>query len=309
MVVATAIVLAVASVAAQTADQQAEAQRLFEQGVAAAAAGDYANAVFAFSRSYQLYPHPGTLKNLAVYQDQSARLAEAYGSWQELVERYRDTVSDATLQEARQRIADLEAILARVEVTADVAGAILYADGRELGPSPLAEPLLLEAGPHVFEARLEGHEPARTSRQLVERANPRIELHLEPIVVAPSVLRVESRTPGGTASIDGGQAESVPLLREIEPGVHAVRLEAQGYLGETREVSVPVSGEVVAAFDLAPIALPPPVEPPSEESEGFWEGPWPWVIGGLLVLGAGATTAVLLWPGDEPSSGLVVTFR
>jgi hypothetical protein len=88
--------------------------------------------------------------------------------------------------------------------------------------------------------------------------------------------------------------------------VHQVRLEAAGYIGETREVTVPESGEVVAAMDLAPVAPPPP---PPEEPEGFWDGPWPWVIGGALVVGAGVTTGVLLWPEDEPDSGLIVRTR
>ncbi|MDI7268401.1 MAG: PEGA domain-containing protein [Myxococcota bacterium] len=301
-VVVAALVLHSAVGAAQ--DASGEAQPLFEQGVAAAAVGNWAAAILAFERSHALLPHPGTLKNLAMYLEEAGRLAEARRRWSELLSRFGEVVSEATRAEAAGRILELDALVARVSVTADVGGAMLLVDGREVGELPLAEPLVLEPGPHVFEARLAGHAPARAALALVEGEEARVDLTLEPEELSPAVLRVESAAPGATVALDGGEPRAAPFESEVSPGGHEIVVEAPGYVGRARRVEIAVGARVVVSVDLEPEA-PPPVD----EDGRFWAGPWPWVIGGALLLGGGAATAVILWPADEPESRWTVRVR
>ncbi|MBI5499851.1 MAG: PEGA domain-containing protein [Deltaproteobacteria bacterium] len=287
---------------------EAQARRLFEEGVASAAAGDWTTAIANFEGSYALFPQPGTLKNIAVYQDQAGRHADAHRSWTELLERYGDVVSETTRAEAAGRIAALERYLGTVTLTSNVEGTTLLVDGRDVGMAPLAAPLRLEPGTHVFEGRMDGHQDARISVLLLEGAASPVQLVLLPMAVVPSVLRVEVRTAGALVSIDDASPEPAALTREVAPGPHRVRVEAPGFIGETREVIVPSSGQVVVSFDLAPLIVPTPATP--EDTEGFWSGPWPWIIGGVLLAGAGAaTTTVLLWPEDEPALDLLLRVR
>jgi hypothetical protein len=295
LVVASLLLLAATAGAGLETD--AEARRLFEEGVAAAAAGDFALAFIDFERSYELFPHPGTLKNLALAQDLAGRSADAYRSWTELLDRFGDAVSEATRAEARRRIADLEGALASIEVTVNVAEASILVDGREVGWSPLPGPLRLEPGSRVVEARRAGHEDARAVVLVRQGANPPIELLLREHELPPSVLRVESDTAGATIVIDGGVPEPAPVEREVAPGILAVVVEAPGHVAERRSVSVAPSARVVLPIHLVPYVQPPPVPDPSADEDGFWSGPWPWVIGGIVLAGAGAATAAaLMWP-------------
>jgi tetratricopeptide (TPR) repeat protein len=57
-------------------------------------------------------------------------------------------------------------------------------------------------------------------------------------------LMVSSRTKEAFASIDGGELGEVPLIREVKPGTHKVRIEAAGYFPEETE-GVAVEGRLV----------------------------------------------------------------
>jgi len=183
-----------------SADDRAEAERLFRQGLAAADAGDYAAAATAFERSQLLLPHPGTLKNLATYEQEAGRLADARRSWQELLDRYGGEISASAQREARSRIAALDRLLARASIETSISDAALFVDGRAVGTSPLSEPVWIEPGRHTFEARREGFVDAREIAQTEADRVTAVRLVLAPRPV--SAARAGSAPPVvGPASI------------------------------------------------------------------------------------------------------------
>ncbi len=54
-------------------------------------------------------------------------------------------------------------------------------------------------------------------------------------VEAKTRIMVTSSTPGARASLDDGPPTDVPLIDDVKPGKHRVRVEAEGYFDETRE--------------------------------------------------------------------------
>ncbi|AKV02559.1 TonB-dependent receptor [Labilithrix luteola] len=50
-------------------------------------------------------------------------------------------------------------------------------------------------------------------------------------------VTVYSPTPGARASLDGGAPQEVPFFSDLEPGKHRVRVFAEGYVDEERDVS------------------------------------------------------------------------
>jgi hypothetical protein len=297
---------------AQAVDAATQAQRLFGQGEIAAERGDYAGAIVAFEASYDLFPRPHTLRNIALYQHEAGRFVDAARSWNLLLERYGPDISHETREVAEERLAQLELLVARVPLSVPLDGAVVLLDGREIGTGPFQQDVVVELGTHVFEARCDGYEAARSSALLRAGRNPPVSLVPQPLPETPSVLRIESETEGALVSIDDAPAVPIPVIRNVPPGEHRLRVEAPGHLAETRTVTVPRAGRVVASFNLAPLTPDPigPPPPPPVEEAGFWDGPWPWVIGGILVLGAaGATAGVLLWPEDEPDSLFTLRVR
>jgi hypothetical protein len=68
---------------------------------------------------------------------------------------------------------------------------------------------------------------------------------LEPIKTETKTeLMITSRTPGALASVDGEEASEMPLIRDVKPGKHSVRVDAPGFLGE-QEDAVAVDGRLV----------------------------------------------------------------
>lgn len=52
---------------------------------------------------------------------------------------------------------------------------------------------------------------------------------------AKTRIMVTSSTPGARASLDEGPLTEVPLIDDVKPGKHHVRVEAEGYFDESRE--------------------------------------------------------------------------
>jgi hypothetical protein len=87
------------------------------------------------------------------------------------------------------------------------------------------------------------------------------------------------------------------LARPLDPGEHRFRFETEG-APPVEQIVVLREGEKRRSVDavLAPPpreALPPP-PPPPPASEGSSRGPWPWVFGGIGLVGAGVGTALVV---------------
>lgn len=105
-------VLAPSAVQAQSASEVAAARTLFEEGVAAANEGRWADALSAFERSYEIAPRSSTLLNLAGAQAQLGRLVAASESYRRLI---RDAGSAARERRLREQAQDaLDAVTPRL---------------------------------------------------------------------------------------------------------------------------------------------------------------------------------------------------
>lgn len=59
----------------------------------------------------------------------------------------------------------------------------------------------------------------------------------------PTRIMITSKTPGALASIDGTKSSTVPLVREVEPGRHTVKVTAEGFF-EQEVVAESVKGSL-----------------------------------------------------------------
>ena len=61
-------------------------------------------------------------------------------------------------------------------------------------------------------------------------------------------LMVSSQTAGAQIALDGGKPLEVPLIAEVKPGKHSIKLSAPGYFEEARDIEVAPGS--VAALDI-----------------------------------------------------------
>lgn len=107
------------------------------------------------------------------------------------------------------------------------------------------------------------------------------------------VIRGES-AEGGQVTLDGKLLGTVPLAREVEPGVHLVRVTKQGY--KPYSTSVDVSGG--SKIDL-PVALEPVAGVQAKQGTPVYKTWWFWTIVGVAVAGGAGTGIYFATRGDD----------
>lgn len=130
---------------------------------------------------------------------------------------------------------------AQLRVTSDPPGHALFVDARPVGPTPLV--LAIAPGAHRVEVRDERGALLASDQIELEPAEVRELALAVPRGPETASLRVETTPPGATVRVDGAIAGTTPLLAEVEPGRHRVRVELEGYEPAGNEVELVRAGE------------------------------------------------------------------
>jgi tetratricopeptide (TPR) repeat protein len=153
------------AIAAEPAGQpepaQAEADRLFEQGVAARKAGKLSDAEALFRKAWALKKTWDIAANLGLVELNLGRLPEG-------AEHVRLAIAELPPSESDKMRADLKAALdaarpdiAEIEVRCDVAGAEVLVNGASKGTTPLSRSAFASPGEIAVEVRKDGYLPER----------------------------------------------------------------------------------------------------------------------------------------------------
>ena len=148
-------------------DPLAEAGRRFDQGVAYVAEGRFEAAMAEFLRAYEISGEWTVLYNLGQVSASLGRNADAYDYFSRYLAVGGDEVEATRREEVEGALRDLEPRVAHLAVDADIAGAVVFVDGKERGATPLAGPVVVEPGSHVVEVRDERLAGGRERREVI----------------------------------------------------------------------------------------------------------------------------------------------
>lgn len=219
--------------------QQAEARQHFQTGAQHYQNARYTEAIEEFRTAYRLYASPTILFNLAQAYRSDGQLVNAVATFRRYLEEGGDLLTPQQRQEVEDVIREVEGTRAVLSFEVEPAGTAVTLDGRELGTTPLPRGVEVMPGEHNITLRLADHDPhderitvtphERRLYQFLLRPvdrNARITLTVEP---TDAVIRWDGQEVGRGSFTD-----------RIRPGAHEVRVEAEGYLPETRRVEVGV---------------------------------------------------------------------
>lgn len=234
-----------------TAETQAEARRLFDEGRAHATAERWPAAVTSFEQSRALLERPSTLFNLAsalVRVGRSLDALEALTVLERIADPARDRAMLAGVTDLRARA---ESSLRHVVLTVTPETAQLEVDGQPrdaLGPT---RELTLDPGTHIVSVSLGGFTPERVELALGQDAWV--------ITLRPRLARVHivPSLTGAAVSIDGAAHGLGEVDAELAPGPHVLEVTAFGYEPLARELELEPGAELTIAADL--VLLPRPV--------------------------------------------------
>jgi PEGA domain len=158
LALATALPAALAG-EARADDKAEEASAHFKRGVAFYKDKDFPPALVEFKRAYELAPNYIVLFNLG----QTARELKDYAAALSAFEQYlRDggpKISGARRKEVTAAVDELRNKVGKIKITVNVDGAEIGVDDVAVGTSPLAAPLVVNAGRRKVSARSSGYAP------------------------------------------------------------------------------------------------------------------------------------------------------
>lgn len=216
----------------------ARARALLDQGTRLYADdASYAAALAAFRESYATEPSWRALNGIGLCLHALGREVEAYRTYEQLLGQFGTQLTAEQRQRAEELKAEIERLIARLEVSVAQRGAQLALDGEVIGAGPLDTRLLVMPGAHQLVATLEGHRPfteriaieAGATRRVVvnlERARERVVIRREePVLERPMRGWIPWLTAGGGAALAaaGGilALHARGELRDFDDGVAA----------------------------------------------------------------------------------------
>ncbi|WP_045119096.1 PEGA domain-containing protein [Haliangium ochraceum] len=175
-------------------------------------------------------------------------------------------LADQTVKVSAQLQATMKPPGGNVRVLSNVAGARVYLDGIDLGPSP-ADLKDIAPGEHLIEVKAEGYLP-REERVTVNAGSANVlKLDLQPLPDTPvgetALVKVVSPVPEATIFIDGERIGNAPQEKEIAAGEHFVVVTKPGYKKFEDKIEVEVgqvitvTAELSAAGALRVLSTPP----------------------------------------------------
>jgi|GEM_PF-3553538 len=141
--------------------------------------------------------------------------------------------------------------------------ATVYLGGRKVGDAQPGRPLNrqgLDTGPLLVRVEAKGYQPAEQQVQVRRGQWEQIIFELERAVKMAS-LTVRSNVYGDRVYIDGVARGSTRLDVDLAPGVHAVRVEKDGYSSFEQQLRLEAGATVMVRARLNPIRPAPPSVP------------------------------------------------
>jgi hypothetical protein len=300
-VIAVVLVMAAPSVARAdqpTPQQLAEADGRYQRGVKLFRAGDYKGALAELEAAYEITNAYEVLFNIAVTQKKLFRWGDAVRTFERYLRVGGEKIDAKERAAVEKELAEIRKTVAEVRVVVDGAPARIEVDGRVVGETPLASPILLGPGDHTIRASRDGE--IADEKKVVVVSGQTAEIVLAPVApkVAPTtaLIAIASRPAGAELSLDGKPLGSAPWSGAVVAGGYRLRAHLDGYIDQSQELVVTAGQDREVAIDLVAIVPPPPPKP-------IYKRWWFWT--GAAVTAAAITTAAI-YAGQPPGYDSVI---
>ncbi|WP_224366780.1 PEGA domain-containing protein [Hyalangium versicolor] len=141
-----------------------------------------------------------------------------------------------------------------VKLSGGLKGARLYVDSKDMGPLPQSAPLPITAGEHTVVVRRIGFADFNRRITVAQGKPTEVAVTLEAVA---GVMTVTADVAGASVSINGQVRGQVPLANLVlKPGSYEIVVSKDGFLPETKSLSVKAGKEYTVAANLRPSDKP-----------------------------------------------------
>ncbi|HEV7554917.1 MAG TPA: hypothetical protein VGO00_05630, partial [Kofleriaceae bacterium] len=198
-----------------SADAQAEAVALFDQGVKDLKAGDYAKACKELAASNDKWPDSGTKGALALCYTQLGKVASAWQLWHELADIAPSPALRADAVKKADKLASRVPHYA-VKLAGATPGLVVMINGGKVDPS-LGLPLPIDPGPVAATAEADGYE-AWASKDLVAAEGKQLDIEVPVLDKKKVAARSKSKDATDKPTLSGGAGKATFASAELVPG-------------------------------------------------------------------------------------------
>lgn len=268
----------------QPAGDQAEARRLFEEGLGFVDSEDWTQALDRFTRSRAIVERPSTVLNIATALSRLGRARESVREFEHYLTIATSPADRAGREQVRALMETTRASIARLTLTVSPGTAAVAVDGELSQVGGDVREILVDPGHRVFVVRAAEHTDQTFELDLPPGARISHTITLARVAAAPTTgtLSVTSNVSTAVISIDGEEAGRGSVSREVPPGRRRIDVRAEDYLPFTEQVDVLAGRTATVRADLV------------EEGGSVFSSPVFWVITGAVVVGAGVTVGVVV---------------
>jgi len=225
-----------ARVRAAGGDPQQAAAAHYTRGVELANQGLYEAALERFNQAYATSPHFAVLYNIGQAQIALGRPLAAIEALASYLRDGADKVPLSRREQVQAQIALLEAKLAELTISTDKPGVAIRVDDRDIGRTPLFQPIRLAAGTHTIIATPDGGAPITRVVTLAEAERRRLELTFAaeaiPGAELPAITAAPPVAPAAAAAAtpsDGAATRASPPAPDASPS-RVVTLRRAAYV-------------------------------------------------------------------------------
>jgi Ca2+/Na+ antiporter len=187
--------------------------------------GDFQGGLQAFKDAYAAKPHFAVWYNIAQTHISLGQPLEAIEALARCLREGQDQIPPEKRRQVEAQVELIEAFLGELEVTTEPSGALLTVDGREIGRTPLSEPIRLVTGTHKIAASLNGRPTVERKVAIGQGRHHEIVLQLPP--PPPEVAPSRDITPGPLGLL----AKPTPVRSSLRPALPYLLASAGVALG------------------------------------------------------------------------------
>lgn len=247
---------AAAAPAAAVDDEQkrTEAKERFLRGLELAAQDNWDAALVEFLTSRELFPTRVALSNIPISLRHLKRYAEAIEAYAELDQKFGSALSVEDRKRMEDAVAELRTFVGELDVTSDQPGSTVVIDGQQRGTTPLAAPLIVNAGTHSVRVSRAGFESFETQVPVAGKQRKAVAARLRLLSKSGVLIVREAGSQVLDVLIDGAVVGKTPWQGSLAVGFHAVALRGAGDIGSLPGAATIKDGET-ATITLAATRL------------------------------------------------------
>lgn len=270
----------------------------FETGLKLYEDGEFSLALIEFERAYSYIPDYRVLYNIGQVSIQLGRYARAARALKQYVAQGGAGIATSRLESVNNDLKMLEGRTAHLQLECAVSGAEVLMDDVRIATTPVAEPLLVDAGEHRLVIQKPGYVTRTERLVLAGRDEQRLQIDLTEVAKAAPIVERPTTAPIAPHKPTKEPAESMTTRTKLlyvgagATGLLAVGWAVTGYFG------------IRAASDLHDELKRPTTEGELSHLKQKAQG---WLLAsdilGACALGAGATTLYFTLSGSKSGSG------